>query len=162
MKNKLIEENMNLVYFTINKYYPSLIYDEDIKQAGMVGLCKAACSYDESASKFSTYAILGIRNEIKAELRSRKKHNSVLSLDWVVSDDEGGQTTFGDLQTGEEDVSFVDTNGFYQSLTDIEQETYNLYLKGASTEEISKIQHCSKNTVYKRLRDIRTKWRTQV
>ena len=78
-KNELIEKNMNLVYFVISKYYPTFIHDEDIVQSGMLGLCKAADKWDESKSKFSTYAGRCIRNEINQEFIRRKPFSKVIS-----------------------------------------------------------------------------------
>lgn len=80
-KHKLMEENINLVYFTIHKYYPSFIKDEDIIQCGMLGLCCAAKHYDPTKSKFSTFAISWIKNEIKHELQERGKRQVEISLE---------------------------------------------------------------------------------
>ena len=41
-RKKFIEENVNLVYVIVREYYPTFIFDEDVIQCGMVGLCKAA------------------------------------------------------------------------------------------------------------------------
>ena len=36
-KNELVEKNMKLVYYIINKHYPTYSYNEDVIQEGMVG-----------------------------------------------------------------------------------------------------------------------------
>lgn len=79
-KNKLIEDNMNLVYYLISRYYPTFIKDEDLIQCGMVGLCKAANSSNAIKYKFSTYASACILNEIKSEFIRRKKYAKEESL----------------------------------------------------------------------------------
>ena len=80
-EKQFIEENMNLVYFLIQKYYPAFIHDSDIIQCGMVGLCEAANRFDESKSKFSNYAKNRILGAIKDELRRRNKYSCEISLD---------------------------------------------------------------------------------
>ena len=62
--HKLVLDNEKLVYYVIKKLgiYKDLDNFYDI---GMIGLCKAARSFDsESGTKFSTYAISCIRNEL--------------------------------------------------------------------------------------------------
>ena len=51
---KLIEDNYNLVGYTLNHFYPDLKTDEDIIQIGSIGLCKAANNYDPTKGAFST------------------------------------------------------------------------------------------------------------
>jgi len=63
------EEHKNLVYFTIHKYYPWLAGDEDIVQLGYIGLWKAIETYDISNSKFSTYAVKCIKDEILQHIK---------------------------------------------------------------------------------------------
>ena len=81
---KFIEQNISLVYFVINKYYPSFINDDDIVQCAMVGLCKAANRWDSSKSKFSTFASSWIKNEIKSELRKRNSRKIEISLEQLL------------------------------------------------------------------------------
>jgi len=160
MKNQLIEDNMNLVYYLIHKYYPTYANDEDIVQAGMLGLCKAADSFDESKSMFSTYASRCILNAIKHEFRNRKKHQGVLSLDYPVSDDEGKEVSFGDLCVGDEDVEFVDLAGFNDKLTPMEQEIVKLRKQGLTIHEIGKRIGREQSTVSRKLRKIIALWRS--
>lgn len=79
-----ITDNENLVYFVINKSFRGLRRDEDIKQAGRIGLWRACLTFDEAKSSFSTYTVQCIHHEIAKELRFRKKgfgRENVLSLD---------------------------------------------------------------------------------
>lgn len=80
-RQQLVEDNVNLVYYLIRKYYPTLINDEDIIQIGMVGLCEAAKRWDSNKSKFSTYAGSWIKNEIKHELQERASRQVEVSLE---------------------------------------------------------------------------------
>lgn len=85
-RNELITENMKLVYYVLNKYYHKYIGDEDMIQVGMVGLVKAADKFDESKSKFSTFAVLCIRHAIQDELRKRNKEPKMMSLEDLMED----------------------------------------------------------------------------
>lgn len=77
---EFIEENIKLVYFFINKYYPSFSKDEDIIQCGMLGLCKAAKKWKQEG-EFSSYACQCILNEVRTELRNRAKKQVEISLE---------------------------------------------------------------------------------
>lgn len=155
MKKQLIEENMNLVYSVVSKEYPTYLYDEDIIQSGMLGLCKAADSWDESKSKFSTYAWRCIRNEINNEFISRKSHSKNISLDTKFGEDG----TLEDTLIGEDDVAFLDDGTFYNQLPQQEQDIMRMDAMGFSTEEIATQLNMSVQKVRKLLRVIRLKWR---
>ena len=154
MKQKLIEDNMNLVYSLVSKEYPTYINDEDIIQSGMLGLCKAAEKWDESKSQFSTFAWRCIRNEIAMEFRRRAKHQGVLSLDYETTDDEGGRTTFGDCVVGEEDIVYIDTD--VKSITAREKQVFDLCATGLSQVDVANKLGVSKQYVWKVMRKVRT------
>ena len=151
----LIEDNMNLVYFLISKYYPSFIHDEDIAQSGMVGLCRAAETWDESKSKFITYASHCILNEVKQEFRNRKRQITGISLNQDMC--ENG--TFAEALVGDEDVNFIDYDGFYNELTARQKEIWRLIRNAYSSKDIAEKFGCSKETITKDIRKIKSKWR---
>lgn len=79
-----IEENQQLVWYVLHRYFSSLIEDEDIYQCGLIGLWKAAKGYNEQRGKFSTFAIRCIYTSIVEELRKRgaqKKQGLEVSLE---------------------------------------------------------------------------------
>lgn len=154
-RQKLIEDNMNLVYHYVSKYYPTYLQDEDIIQCGMVGLCKAADAWDETKSKFSTFAPKCIGNEIKYEFRKRAKHQGVLSLDYEVDGDDGERTTFGDFIVGDEDVEYIEIGIDVNSLTPREKQVYDLLPTGLSWKEIADIVGVSSGTVWKIIRKLK-------
>ena len=159
-KDKLIEDNMKLVYYIINKYYPSFLHDEDVVQEGMVGLCKAASAWDESKSKFSTFASMCILNEIRYYFRGNMKHQGILSLDNRSGSSDGESISFIDMMVGDEDVvlDYVDFGLFYNTLTEDEKELIGLSLDHTE-HEIADIIGMSQPTVSRKLRKIRLKWR---
>ena len=158
-RNELIEENINLVHFIINRYYPSYFRDEDIIQTGMYALCRAAVTYDDTKSKFTTYAGRSICNEINDELSKRKKHYTTYSLDYPVFDADGNEDSFGDFQVGDEDVDWVDTDKFLSKLTPKEIEIYKLRESGFSAMDIAQKFGCSRESIYQKLRKMRAIWR---
>lgn len=158
MRNQnLINNNMSLVYYVIHKYYPTFINDEDIVQSGMVGLCKAANTWDEEKSTFSTYAIKCIMNEIRHEFRDRKKHKGVLSLDYEYDNDSDEEITLKDMLVGTSDVDFVDTQFIYEQLAPTEREILEYKKWGMTTEEIANQLGCSHQNVSKHIRRIKSK-----
>lgn len=155
MNKKLVEDNMNLVYFTISKYYPTYIHDEDIIQTGMVGLCQAAKRWDESKSTFSTFAVKCICNEINMEFRQRNKHKDVSSLDYEVDNDDGDKVPLIDLIVGEEDIGYVDLDSFSDQLNDNQKRIYALRKQGMCVSEIADTLGMSEGFIYQTLRKIK-------
>ena len=160
MNQKLIEENMNLVYFLINRYYPTFIGDEDLVQCGMIGLCSAANNFDETSGvKFSTFASSCILNEICKEFTRRKKHSKVLSLEASKVNDDGEVSSIGDLIVGDEDVDFFDCDDFYDSLSTDYKAIVDLRRKGLNNYEIGTALGINYKTVSKHLTKMRHMWR---
>lgn len=157
-KQELIESNKKLVYHSISKYYPTFINDEDIIQSGMVGLCLAANSWDESRSKFSTYAAKCILNSIKMELRNRNKHYGVLSLEYETETDDG-KTTFGDLIEGDSDIDYVDVTNVRKQLNARQLKVFDLLVGGMSKSDIARHLGMSRQNVNDVMRKIKLVWR---
>lgn len=158
-KQKLIEENMNIVYFTINKYFPKYRNDEDLIQCGMVGLCEAAESWDEDKSQFSTYATRCIYNDILLELRRRQRHPfPSLSLDYEYSTGDG-DVPMSEFLQGDEDVQFVDMRGVIERLSPREQEIFALLCKGVKQKDIGEICGLTPARINQIVRKIRLIWR---
>ena len=161
MRQKLVEDNMGLVYHIVNRYYPTFINNEDVIQSGMLGLCQAADTFDESKGvAFSSYACKCISTEIIKEFERMRKHNGVMSLDAgrFSSDDEDAKTV-ADFVIGEDDVDYFDCTEFYNQLTDADKEIVDLRRFGLSGVEIAKIRGCSQQAVSKHLTRLRHKWR---
>lgn len=69
-KEKIVSDNMGLVYSVAKRYIGRGYELEDLKQIGCIGLLKAVERFDLSFEvKFSTYAIPLIQGEIKRFLR---------------------------------------------------------------------------------------------
>lgn len=104
-QEQLVTDNHNLIYFFLNKWGKILEYSDmtDYYDICAIGLCKAAITYDSSKDvKFATYAGVCIENEIKIELRNRKKYSApVYSLDMTFNNtsDGTGEISYGENMT---------------------------------------------------------------
>lgn len=104
-QEQLVTDNHNLIYFFLNKWGKILEYSDmtDYYDICAIGLCKAAITYDSSKDvKFATYAGVCIENEIKLELRNKKKYSAPLySLDMTFNNtsDGTGEISYGENMT---------------------------------------------------------------
>lgn len=69
-RNKLVEDNLELVHYVLHKYirYTPLFEYDDLYQEGCIGLINAADKYNGS-TKFSTYAVIAIKNAVLCHMR---------------------------------------------------------------------------------------------
>lgn len=107
-RNELILHNMRLVAHVAKKYNCAEEDMEELISIGTVGLIKAVSSFKLNyGSKFSTYAIRCIENEILMYFRSRKKCRNEISLyEPIGMDKEGNQIHLVDVIENEDvDVS---------------------------------------------------------
>jgi len=69
-RDKLVNENMGLVWNVVKRFSSSDVDAEDLAQTGAMGLLKAIDNFDDSFDvKFSTYAVPMILGEIRRFLR---------------------------------------------------------------------------------------------
>lgn len=145
---------MNLVYALVSREYPTYLYDEDIIQTGMLGLCKAANEWDENKSKFSIFAWYCIRHEIIKEFKRRAKHQGVLSLDYETEVD-GMRSSLGETVVGDEDVAYVDIEVDSCRINEKERQIYELLVEGLAPKEVAKKLNISHQMVYATRRKLR-------
>ena len=98
-RNILIERNLRLVAHVAKKYNSSEDDNEELISIGTVGLIKAVSSFNtEYGSKFSTYAIRCIENEILMYFRNKRKSKNDVSLyEPIGMDKEGNQIHLVDV-----------------------------------------------------------------
>lgn len=158
-REKLISENMGLVYHTLHKYYPRFIHDEDLIQCGMIGLIRGIDTYDETKSKFSTYVVRCILNAFRYELRSRKKFKNDMSMSQSVAKSaEGEDLTLEEVLPGDIDVEFTDYKTLRKRLTKREAEVMDLLAQGFSQDEVGERLGCAQSSISRIYRSIRLKW----
>lgn len=102
-REKLILHNMRLVAHVVKRYSSSAEDPEDLISIGTIGLLKAVNTFHpDKGSKFSTYAIRCIENEILMFFRSRKKMRSEVSIfEPIGTDKEGHAILLYDILEGE-------------------------------------------------------------
>ena len=105
---RLILHNMRLVAHVTKKYSVNEDESEELISIGTVGLIKAVSSFKaDYGSRFATYAIRCIENEILMYYRSKKKTKSDVSLfEPIGTDKEGNQIQLMDaIENDDIDVS---------------------------------------------------------
>ena len=80
-RDTLIHHNLRLVAHIAKKYFSAAASQEDMVSIGCIGLIKAVDTYDACrARKFSSYASRCIENELRMELRRRRREGTTVSL----------------------------------------------------------------------------------
>ncbi|MCM1335025.1 MAG: RNA polymerase sporulation sigma factor SigK [Bacteroides sp.] len=98
-RNSLIEHNLRLVAYIVNKHYGDSREQEDLVSIGTIGLIKAAETFNpEKAISFSTYASTCIQNQIKMYFRKTKhKSAEVYMNEPIDTDKNGNEITIADI-----------------------------------------------------------------
>jgi len=149
-QDKLVMDNMRLVYYLFGKIHHNEFkysHEDDFKSEGMIGLIKAAKSFDASKGiKFATYATRCINNEFFMYLRKlRKKDGPLVSLDSPI-DCEGETLTLADVVAVDDntmdkqlDRIFRDEerNRFVQKQPERNQRIIEMRLQGMSQNEVA-------------------------
>lgn len=160
-RDRLITDNMSLVYYLIRKYYPSHIKNEDVIQEGMIGLINAVDNWDENKSTLSTYATNCIINQIRMYFRQEMKQLNCKSLDELLCNDESNNNlTLSDTLPGGEDVD-LDSIIFEMFLETLSKEELELVemLKSMTQREIGEVLGISRALVAHRKKLLGRKWR---
>ena len=133
-QKKLTEDNVGLAHmvaWSFRKWGDHIMDLEDLRGYALVGLAKAATTYDSTkGAKFSTYAVAVMANEIRCALRRHRKTGEEISLNKEILRPEGRQITptLADvvpcLEDGfdrVEDIAFVSAMMELRSLSDKER-----------------------------------------
>lgn len=118
MKENLILDNINLIYYVLKQLN---LYEkrDDYFDVGMIGLCKAADTYNtDKKAAFSTYAYSVIMNSVLHEIRrensnKQKINNDTISLSKPVSIDGDREILLEDVLSNdiniEEEICYKET-----------------------------------------------------
>lgn len=150
-QKKLAEENHNLIYRFLSKYNLSIDEYYDI---AAIGLCKAAMTFDESKSKFSTYAFKCMYMIMLHEKRKEKWQKAIpkdklMYAQAEFENDNGSDTnSFFNLIPSdidiERDVTLKDTiKKAFESLNERDRNVVRLLINGYKQREVVKIAGCS-------------------
>ena len=103
-RGKLIEHNLRLVAYIVNKNYPEAVRGcqqdaDDLISIGTIGLIRAAETFDYTKGRrFSTYASRCIDNQIKLHFRKIKRQQSEVYINEPLeTDSEGNTLTIADI-----------------------------------------------------------------
>lgn len=114
-RNKLIQHNMRLVAFIVRRHYPDYRDQEDLISIGMIGLIRAAETFDyERSINFSTYAGKCINNQIRMHFRKIKHQLTEVYMNEPMDcDKDGNEVTMADIfpdDTSVEDEAVLNIN----------------------------------------------------
>lgn len=165
-RNKLVEDNINLVYYIVNRYFNNYGDREEFISEGSMGLIRAANTYDKTKKiKFSTYACRCIYNEISKYLNiqnynCRRANVDALSIDNTIYDNNE-KLTFKELLECEEDYSVANVS-YLLDLIDtlnVKDGKYACVKKaeGYSLREIADVLGVSKEAVRQKICRVKRK-----
>lgn len=165
--DKLVEQNLNLVHFVINRWFddlPAIFEYEDLYQSGCIGLMRAARTYDHDRGiAFSTYAVPKIRGAITITLKPSQRQKCI-PIDCLVSLDNtivsGSLTTYKDVLADSRDIdddvsAKICLQQILKMLNRKDRELIKLRLLGYTQHEIAKTQDVSQEWVSKRIKNIK-------
>lgn len=162
-QRRLVEENHNLIYYYLNKRNLPV---EDLYGVAAIGLCKAAESHDGDISKFSTYAVKCINNEVNNHLRNYYRMKTIpdyvcVSLHTCVFDNgkNDKQLYIEDVVPDRADV-FDDVytklifEKFLSTLSPEYRQILDMSSKGIEQQEIGDALGIARNTVCWRMKQM--------
>ena len=162
--NKLLNANIKLIYYFINKFRYFGLTDNELKSDGLFGFYKAVVNYDYERmpiNTFSTYLGNSIKNEMLNDIRNRQNK---ISRELLILDDhqynDSKQDRIDNLEgMNEEDIfrlATVDENQkiiieLLSCLNDKQREIiinrYGLGCERKKITEIARMLNCSKQSV---------------
>ena len=163
-RDKLIEENLQLVWCVMARYYPSTINSperEDFFQIGCIGLIFAANNYEPGPVKFSTFAARNIQCRLRNELQSRYSQcrtGETCSLDSPIPELADGSLdilgTISDERWNPENQVY-DLEKFESTLTKAQLAIFKLMADGFNQTQIAEKLGCSRQNVAQKIDRIR-------
>ena len=152
------EANRKLVFYVLSKKFPQSMFDEDMQQIGRIGLWKACNAFDEGGNaSFFYYALTVIYNEICKELR--RQTCAMRKADTISLYDNGAagedSLLMQELIPGDKDVTWLDEEGLWSAMNDVQKKILLLRLKGFSQDKIAEAIGRSQHYVHNRLTEMR-------
>ena len=163
-KNKLIEENLNLIPYIYKHFVVkddlTKRWKDDILQEGYLGLVRAANAYKpESSFSFTTLSHISVKRAMWSFIRTLHNQKASISLDTEIKDENHGITTIGDLieDTIDLEDDFIEKEDLRNDQKLFEQilllcpakrrEIIQLYYHGYKTGQIIELLHVSKSYI---------------
>lgn len=149
-QKQLAEENHNLIYWFLNKYHLSI---DEYYDLAAIGLCKAAKTFNNEQSSFSTYAAKCMFTTVFSEIRNenndkRKAFKEALSLDTTVEGFDNEQAKFLDMLSTcdtTEDIAVAQKmlEDYYKQASKRDKSIIQMLLNGYTQREIARIYNLS-------------------
>lgn len=147
-REKLVTDNLRLVYFCYNKLQTNALtvkFKDDLISEGMLGLVKAANSFEPNRkTKFATYAVMCIRNQMLMFIRKLNKFMPYeVSLFMPIGhDDYGNELCLADIiedemQLQEEAIERMHLTEFTAKQKPIDQKILSALEIGYKQREIA-------------------------
>lgn len=158
---ELFKEHARLVYWTISKYYPMFIADEDIRQEASIGLWKACLWYDKEKAQFTTYAVKCITSQILLALRRRNRWARLNTISLEASITEDGELTVEDVvqdPNGSIEDSGIFFEEFIRTLNDRDRTVLGCKMKGLNQREAAQLMGITQPYYSRLMQGIRTKY----
>lgn len=162
-RQKLVEDNINLVYEVAHRYKylcRTTVDFDDLVSIGSIGLIKASQTYDDTKNiRFSTLAFICIKNAILREFVNKQYRfndtNTVsLNSEKYVNDTQDTtielHETLQDFKMDKELANLdnkILIDGVYEKCTERERKVIDLYLEGYTIKDISVKLNCYWMTV---------------
>ncbi len=154
-QKSIAEANHNLIYSFLQKYHLSF---EDWYDLAAIGLCKAAMTFKEDVSQFSTYAYRCMFTAVFSEKRKETQvstipENQIVYYDAVFNtENDGDSMSFLETMPSRDDVegdvvAKVIFEEFNRTLKPYERAIFRLFQGGYKQREIGRIVGCSQAQV---------------
>ena len=168
-RQKLVEENIKLVYEVAHKYKYlccTTVDFDDLVSIGYIGLVKASKSYDDTKNiKFSTLAFVCIKNEILREFVNKQyrfNNTNTVSLNTIINTNYSSDLELKDIIQDDKMGDYLENldnkiliDSIYEKCTDKEKKVIDLYLEGYSLKDISVKLGCHWATVSKIINNLK-------
>lgn len=157
--DKMVQENMNLVYFAINKYYQQYRGDEDIVQIGRIALWQACLKWTPDKCEFSSYAVSAIRRAVQHEwvrrtALKRTADATACSLEAPVGPNVDEDLNYYRVIPSVDDVDYLDLDPILMVLDAKRERVLRLLMAGYKANEIAEMTGCSETRVNQFRKDI--------
>ena len=171
-RDKLILDNQRLVYYLYEQLSKTDIVKnnkDDIVSEGMLGLIKAADTFDETKGyQFCTYAGLCIRNAMLMYIRKLNKHwNKEISRYASVGEDsDGNLICYADIIRSDAEDFFDSYNKVLvkeriDKLPERDKEIIQAFLSGYKQKEIAAMIGVQQSSISRRIKRIKKKLKSE-
>lgn len=154
-QQKIVEDNHNLIYSFLQKYHLPI---EDWYGLAAIGLCKAAMTFKEDVSSFSTYAYRCMFTAVFSEKRKETQTGTIpegLIFYYQAefdTDNDGGGLSFLENIPSKDDVegdalANVIFEEFDSTLKPRDRTIFKMFREGYKQKEISLAVGCSQAQV---------------